>query len=1029
MKIRLHLFFSFLIIFFCGAYVAFAQSTRYVSPRGADTGNCPVGSPCATVNYAIGLANPGDVVQLAAGTYNQQVIINKSITLIGAGAGSDPFIHTIITGDAPVLAGRGISLAEGVENISIKNLRVQQFSSGSGIYGHGQNNHLIVQQVQVFHNLGETSAEAGIHLNGPIANVNLGAIDAQFNSTRGIVIWNGRKENITITGCTISNNSLSGLELQDGTAAGVTIQNNIVENNKDSGISLVGLSGGAGANLISGNTITNNGRFGMEIKLPDGTGLESGDGSIVIAGNQVSRTQPIAATELRDMAGIAVYRRNWTPDNVDVPQGVVIKQNTVRGYRQPSTSEGFGIVAEGNNMTIAENTISDCEVATQMQAGHLPFAAQTNADGDQSNLTDQYFGRGNTPGSSGIIFNNIYSGNAIDVRYVGVPEPASNEITWAGTNSSDWTSPTNWREELVPSASNDVYIPESTPYSPVIETAQAVKNITVAEGATLEIKSGTLEITGEFKNEGNIVNNGNGQVAFNGEVQQHLGGKKLVTLENLTVGEAGIALAGPVKVNNKLIMKGKLVTNGHSLTLMAKNLDPVLFKDQPDIRIDGKVTLLTDISSKTIGQVRLELFSSPFTDASFSSLKLQGENPDQTPIGIFQLTAETPSPDNLPIWNKSTETDGLFSPGQGYRIEIKTGNALSLTGNLQTGKVTVKGLNLNNNPKGSWQLLGNPYAAPLDWQKVKLPEGMNQGLYTLTQEGKYSSYINGIGTATEGHLIPAMQGFLVWMPEIGAELNFDIKQLALTKTNESPANPEIRPLLQLELTADNQTETTILYFQEGATNLADLNYDAYKLPDLNISAVSLFSQAGTDNLAINGLAPLESGKKVSVPLVVRVAQPGSNNLTVNQLKNFSPEIAILLEDKLTGAKSDLRKNPVYHFETSYQTNPDRFLLHFEKVDLSAKPVKSIFDNKGKFLIYPNPVTNGKLKINLTEAEVGSAVEVIILNNLGQPINRKKLKVNTKGAAEEINLEGLNKGVYILQMQTDKATTQTRLVVE
>ena len=84
-------------------------------------------------------------------------------------------------------------------------------------------------------------------------------------------------------------------------------------------------------------------------------------------------------------------------NNVDIPRGVVIKNNTVSGYQQPSTSDGFGISVEGLLMTVKNNTISNNDVGVQVQAGHLPYTPNTNTDDDQSNLADQYFGRGNSP--------------------------------------------------------------------------------------------------------------------------------------------------------------------------------------------------------------------------------------------------------------------------------------------------------------------------------------------------------------------------------------------------------------------------------------------------------------------------------------------------------------------------------------------------------------------------------------------------------------------------------------------------------
>ncbi len=74
--------------------------TRYVAlpPTGADffpvgPGQAPntcrsSGAPCATIQHAVDVACPGDVVDVAAGTYPEQVEIAKGITLRGAGSAS-----------------------------------------------------------------------------------------------------------------------------------------------------------------------------------------------------------------------------------------------------------------------------------------------------------------------------------------------------------------------------------------------------------------------------------------------------------------------------------------------------------------------------------------------------------------------------------------------------------------------------------------------------------------------------------------------------------------------------------------------------------------------------------------------------------------------------------------------------------------------------------------------------------------------------------------------------------------------------
>lgn len=69
--------------------------TRDVGPGGADSGNCTV-APCETIQYAVGQAFAGDTVDVAAGTYDEpQVIVDKALTLQGAGAG-----QTVVDGSS-----------------------------------------------------------------------------------------------------------------------------------------------------------------------------------------------------------------------------------------------------------------------------------------------------------------------------------------------------------------------------------------------------------------------------------------------------------------------------------------------------------------------------------------------------------------------------------------------------------------------------------------------------------------------------------------------------------------------------------------------------------------------------------------------------------------------------------------------------------------------------------------------------------------------------------------------------------------
>ncbi|WP_207494418.1 right-handed parallel beta-helix repeat-containing protein [Aridibaculum aurantiacum] len=410
---------TFLNRHYCAAFSLFLFFSTLVTAVHATDRHVPT-IDYPTIQAAINASVAGDVIMVAAGFYNEKVIINKSLTLQGENEAT-----TIIDGTS-LLTGSGVRIGNGITNVTIRNFTIQNHLGNganqfAGIYAASQNHNLVIEHCTIKNN----EKSSGIYAGGPVNNVDIDyvTVHGHLNSARGIVIWNGLKSNITITNCEVFNNACCGVELSDGTASAVNISNNKIYNNADNGLGLVGLSGSVGSNLISNNIITNNGRFGMEIKLPNG--------GTTISGNTITRTVAISTVatgtepakgEFRDIAGIAVYRRGWVAgnNNVDIPTGVKVLNNTVSGYQQPSSSEGFGIVIEGTNHIVQGNNISGCDVGIQQQAGHLPYANSTNVDGDQNNLADAYFGRGNSPMTCGNTTDgNVLSGNGTDTRNVG----------------------------------------------------------------------------------------------------------------------------------------------------------------------------------------------------------------------------------------------------------------------------------------------------------------------------------------------------------------------------------------------------------------------------------------------------------------------------------------------------------------------------------------------------------------------------------------------------------------------------------
>jgi hypothetical protein len=66
-----------------------AGANLYVDPAGTDAGNCQnAGTPCATVQYAVDQAGADDIINVAAGTYDEDVTVAVDLAFVGPNAGT-----------------------------------------------------------------------------------------------------------------------------------------------------------------------------------------------------------------------------------------------------------------------------------------------------------------------------------------------------------------------------------------------------------------------------------------------------------------------------------------------------------------------------------------------------------------------------------------------------------------------------------------------------------------------------------------------------------------------------------------------------------------------------------------------------------------------------------------------------------------------------------------------------------------------------------------------------------------------------
>ncbi|RZK63234.1 MAG: T9SS type A sorting domain-containing protein [Hymenobacter sp.] len=635
-----------------------------------------------------------------------------------------------------------------------------------------------------------------------------------------------------------------------------------------------------------------------------------------------------------------------------------------------------------------------------------------------------------------------YTGRAPDV---GAYEYAN---LWAGTMSTDWFASGNWTGG-VPVATIDALIPTiGVSRYPVVSTGAAVaRALTVSTGASLTQRGGTLSLTSGLTNNGTWTATG-GTLATTGGSSQVLGGSSPLLVQSLSIGAAGATLGTPTSFQGVLTLLGNLTTNGQPLTLLSSVSGGVaregLVVNSGGV-VTGAVTVQRAIDPSLNAGLGYRHYASPVQNTTVADLTTPGFTPVVNPAYNTSATPGTLTPfptvydyDESRVltspatgfsdfdkgWHSPAALTDALVPGKGYTANIAATQLVDFVGTLTNGPVT-QSVARNGGPNGGWQLLGNPYPAPLDWRQLTVPAGLDAALYveqSTSQYGSsYRSYVNNVGNP----VVALGQGFFVRATG-PATVSFT-NQVRLTTadatTFQRPA--ETRPLVQLTLQGSGSplVDGVYVYFEQGATDGFEPAYDAVKLPNSTGLNLSSGTSGSSQQLAIAGHAPLGTSERV-VPLSVGVPTVGSYFLSVAQLLNLST-VPAYLRDRQTGALIDLAQQPSYYFTVSNAAalSTGRFELVFSPQRVLAAAPAALAQ---QVALYPNPATTSAW-VELPARLGYQTVTATLLDALGREVRTSTLPAQGP-AAHQLDLRQLAAGVYALRLGTSAGVVVKKLVI-
>jgi hypothetical protein len=372
---------------------------------------------------------------------------------------------------------------------------------------------------------------------------------------------------------------------------------------------------------------------------------------------------------------------------------------------------------------------------------------------------------------------------------------------------------------------------------------------------------------------------------------------------------------------------------------------------------------------------------------------------------------------------------------QGYAANFgaaATARTIDISGVVNSGPRSLTLYNHNRTYTLGFNLVGNPYPSPVDWDAATgwTRSNIDNAVYyfnpgtTDQYTGSYSSYINGVSSdGVANNIIPAMQGFFVHVsngayPVTGTlSVNNNARVNNLTPSYHRITGADA-PLLRLEAGYNDEAyppDPVVIYFEETAGPGFEQQLDALKLMNTDPLTPSLYTLAADGQALSISALPYLQDSSTTIPLLLQSKRNGWITFYARDITRLPAGWHIYLKDAVANTLQDLQRNAKYRLYLDEGNYDQRFSLVFSRYPLAGGLLTA--DDFRAYSI------GGVVHVHLP-LPAGELGQVSITSLLGQVMYQRSF--NAAGHYEL--LPGCNTGIYMVNYFSKQGLRSRKILI-